>query len=302
MVRGGAWLSVLVVACLGLAGGLLASPASAEGDKAVLTGTVTDRGSGEPLPRVEVRVENREAGAFTWNYTDTDGTFRVEAPPGNLLVGFDANASIPPSCQDTPREMDSDLHACDAVIRHHDYAPVLRSILVGEGEHTLDVRLPRLGSNETGLRGWVVDERGRPVANATVMLHDVDPDRWAKTSTDEDGAWAFALDEGPVTLRVVADGFAWAASTEVAASPPRETVVELSAGSSLSELVGHGFAPPPPQDEGAWVDLSASTDAMGPPPASLPANDEPRQATPPAGVAALLGLLALACVLGRPRA
>lgn len=286
---------VLAVALAGLIG----SAAAAAAGTAVLTGTVVDASSGEPLPRVEVRVENRAADAFNWTYTARDGTYRIEVPAGDLLVGFHPNRTVPPSCQDTPAEMGRSMHACDTVVYDHAYAPDLRSVHAGPGSHTLHAKLPRLEQNGTGIQGWVVDARtGEPLGNATVVLHDLSPDRWATATTDANGAWAFQLEEGPVTVRALAEGYAVSASTETVRSPPTETILRASPGDADREPVGHGFAPSPPENDSRWADLAAPTDGMGPPPTF---SDASTRASPNLGLASSIVLSAIAAFAVRRR-
>lgn len=282
--------TVGIVAVAILAFSVLAPVAVASGP-AVLTGTVTDAGSGEPLPRIEIRVENRRAEAFNWTYTGSDGAYRIEVPAGNLLVGFHPNQTIPPSCQDTPHEMGSRLHNCDTVVYEHAYAPEVRSIHVGQGQRTVHVQLERLEQSGSGIRGWTVDsETGEPIEHAVVILHDLEPDRWARTTTDSNGAWAFQLETGPVTVRTIAEDYRVAASTETVRSPPTETVIPLSPGEALRDPVEHGFTREPPDNDSRWVDLAASTDEMGPPPI---VTGQRTQGAPWLGTATVVGVLAL---------
>lgn len=252
------------MAVLALAALLLVVPAGGAEDTAVIEGTVTDRATGEALDRVEVTVENREAEAFSWNYSTTDGTYRVEIPAGHVLVGFTADQRVPPSCEDTPREMGQDMHTCDAPLYPADYAPEHRGLELAPGEHTLHVQLPRLSADGTGVEGWIVDRAtGEPIEDATVIAHEVAGDRWGQTTTDANGSWAFDV-EGPVTLQALAEGYRVQAATEIARTPATETVLGLAAGPTLTDRIEHGYAPAPPAEANRTA-FEASHD-LGPPP------------------------------------
>jgi len=179
-------------------------------------------------------------------------------------VGFTADQRVPPSCEDTPREMGQDMHTCDAPLYPADYAPEHRGLELAPGEHTLHVQLPRLSADGTGVEGWIVDRAtGEPIEDATVIAHEVAGDRWGQTTTDANGSWAFDV-EGPVTLQALAEGYRVQAATEIARTPATETVLGLAAGPTLTDRIEHRYAPAPPAEANRTA-LEASHD-LGPPP------------------------------------
>lgn len=62
----------------------IGNPSKNGGDKAVLSGTVTNRETGEPLTGVIIYIDRIKAGAFT----NTAGYYSVELPAGQYIVEF----------------------------------------------------------------------------------------------------------------------------------------------------------------------------------------------------------------------
>jgi uncharacterized GH25 family protein len=137
--------------------------------------------------------------------------------------------------------------------------PHRSDIELGRGERReIDVRLTSGGE----LRGVVVDESGRPVVEATLML----PRGGGSTHTDEQGAFCLAgLPAGRTLVRVGATGF-YSLTSEVTAGEPVRFVLEVS-GRITGRLV------PRPSSGKIGYDVSYAGGASG---GSMPLDEQGR--------------------------
>jgi len=179
-----------------------------------LAGRVTTPDGG-PAAGAHVRVVAFPSGAEVWRGTaDADGRFACAGAPGTLYQAFVAPA-------DAPR--DGTLFPAEVVAGEGTFVASLRVPWTGgvpapKPPRTVDDSdaAPAVGSGGT-ISGRIVDEDGRPVPSASVMLHreDFDADGEVRGAvgplTTVDGGGRFRLATGlpegePVSLFVLVRG------------------------------------------------------------------------------------------------
>lgn len=178
------WASVLVLLCALVAPVLVAGPAAAVTGS--VSGTVTDR-DGDPVPGVEVIVDDR-LGSGEWTVvTDADGEYVADGlPAGRYSV-----------CFLLPRE-DALAGECWEDVEEW-AAQSGTSLVLGEGEQRAGVDAELWAAIH--LRGTVTDEAGRPVEGVRVSAawtRPGDPDNWVSCCDSDQTASDGTYDIGPL--------------------------------------------------------------------------------------------------------
>ncbi|TDP77138.1 OmpA family protein [Bradymonas sediminis] len=174
-----------------------------------ILGTVTDADTGKPVENAVIRY--RKPGEHTAQATNASGTF--------LSYGFAPGKEIVMS------------------VSHPDYAPAeARQMIDGNGEVSLKIKLQSV--NKSGkISGRIVDQDGKPVANARVKLSGA---KNLEVTTDSNGQFNQELPAGSYTVGASAEDYmAGGRDVQVAADKtlqvnitlkpaPKEELVEVS--------------------------------------------------------------------------
>lgn len=151
--------------------------------KSQVTGYVTDIETGEPI--IEAFIEYRNDNTWSHNRTDEDGYYCIGIEPGTFEVFIDA--------QDYK------------VFNEQGY-------VIQEGDqNSHDFELE---SFKQGVCGYVRDDQGNPVSEASVSLSDAGSGGWC--NTDENGYYEIMLGPGSYRVKVTKSGYSVTkGSTEV---------------------------------------------------------------------------------------
>ena len=162
-----------------------------------ILGTVTDEKTGKAIENAVIRY--RKPGEKTAQATNASGTF--------ISYGFAPGREIV------------------MTVSHPDYAPVeARQMIEGNGEVKLNIKLKAVNTKGK-INGRVIDQQGKPVANARVQLNGA---KDAQVTTDSNGNFQQELPAGSYTVAASADDFMTGGrDVEIAADKTLQLTISL---------------------------------------------------------------------------